>query len=227
MKSIASLRIVLFFVLVATASRVSAQWQIGIGAGIDITSVDRSQAGRVDESYSSGVGWAAGIMGRYSFNDWFALRAEIDVMDRSHWMDRNINYLDPVYTVYHNTYMIIPILADFSFGGNRLRGHLYAGGYAGTWLNARRSGTTFWMTDYLVYFEPFNEKMTITDEQRRFTAGLQAGVGLSYDISGHWGVMLDAMECYDLVSYRKSPAHLADPRYLSSIAVTLGITYSF
>ncbi len=228
MKNYTSLRtLFLFAAAVVAAADASAQWQVGVKSGIDVTSVDRSQAGRVDETYSSRTGWAAGVMAQYSIKDWFALRAEIDLMDRTHRMDRNITYLDPVYTVYHNTYMMIPVLADFSFGGSRLRGHLYAGGYAGAWLKARRNGTTFWMTDALIYFEPFDETMSFTDEQRRFTAGIQAGVGLSYEFPGHWGVLLDAMTIYDLVSYQKSSAHLADPRYLSSIAVTLGVTYRF
>ena len=215
---------VLFVLASASAS---AQWEAGVKAGMNITSPDRSQAGRVDETYSSRVGWTAGVMARYSFNDWLALRADISVMDRSHRMDRNITYLDPVHTIWHNIYMMIPVMADFSFGGRKLRGHVYAGAFAGCWLRANREGTTYWMTDDYAYFAPFNEKMEFTGEQQRFTAGLQAGAGLSYSFSDRWGILLDAIYCYDLVSYRKSNSRPADPRYFSSLAVTLGVTYKF
>lgn len=219
-----NLKSLLISVAIFTSSVASAQWQVGIKAGCGITSADRSQSGRVDETYSSGTGWAAGALAQYSFTDWLAIRAEINAMDRVHRMDRNINYLDPVHTVYHNTYLLVPVLADFSFGGKKLRGHMYAGGFAGYWLSARREGTTFWMTDYHVYFSPFNEKATFSDEQQRFTAGIQAGAGLSYKFSERWGVLLDAMYCYDLVSYRKSSPHLTDSRYLGSLVFTLGVT---
>lgn len=227
MRNRISLRTVLSVIALAAAAEVSAQWQVGIEAGMDITSIDRSQAGRVDETYSSEVGWTCGLMARYSVRDWLAVRTGFDVMDRTHRMDRNITYLDPVYTEYKNTYLTVPLMADFSFGGTRLRGHMYAGGFAGYWLNAEREGTTYWMTDYYVYFSPFDERVEFTDEQQRFTAGLQTGAGISYLISNHLGVSLDAIYYYDLVSYQKSSEHLSDPRYLSSLAVSLGVTWNF
>lgn len=227
MKPNSILKVIILCAAMFIGTNTFAQWQTGIKTGMNITAPDRSQAGRVDEIYSAGTGWIAGATVQYNFLEWLALRTEIDVTDRTHRMDRNIRYIDPVYTVYHNTYLMVPVMADFSFGGRKVRGHLYTGGFAGYWLTGNREGTTFWMTDFNVYFSPFNEKIEFTDEDNRFTAGLTAGAGLSYNFIGSWGLDLGAMYFHDLASYHNSSPHISDPRYLSSISITLGISYKF
>jgi hypothetical protein len=213
--------------LCITALTASAQWSVGVKGGWDYTTITRSNAGRIDESYSGFSGYDAGIQARYGFTDWFALRADLSFMRRSHRMDRNLNYLDSVFTNHHNYYLMLPIMADFSFGGEKLRGHAYAGGYMGYWLRERRVGKTYWMTDYYVYFNDFNEVREFTNEDARFCAGLIGGLGLSYKLDDHWGVNFDALYYYDLVSHYRSPKHLKDPRYLNTLSVTFGASYIF
>lgn len=213
--------------LCGTVITVNAQWSVGIKGGWDYTTIMRSNAGRIDESYSGFSGYDAGIQARYGFTDWFALRADLSFMRRSHRMDRNLNYLDPVFTNHHNYYLMLPILADFSFGGESVRGHAYAGGYAGYWLRERRVGRTYWMTDYYIYFNDFNEVRGFTNEDVRFCAGLIGGLGISYKLDDHWGINLDALYYYDLVSHRRSSSYLRDPRYLNTLSITFGATYQF
>ena len=100
-----------------TALTSSAQWSLGIKGGWDYTSIKRSNAGRIDETYSPLSGYDVGIQARYGFTNWFALRTDLSVMRRSHRMDRHLDYLDSVYTEHHNLYLMLPVLADFSFGG--------------------------------------------------------------------------------------------------------------
>ena len=211
----------------SVALTVNAQWSLGIKGGWDYTSITRSNAGRIDETHSPLSGYDVGIQARYGFTDWFALRADLSVMRRSHRMDRHLNYLDSLYTEHHNLYLMLPVLADFSFGGEHFRGHAMLGGYVGYWLQERRKGKTYWMTDYYVFFDDFNEVREFTSEDRRFNAGLVGGVGLSYLINEHWGLNLDAIYYYDLVSHRRSSPHLRDPRYLNTLSVTVGVNYQF
>ena len=213
--------------LCATALTVSAQWSLGIKGGWDFTSITRSNAGRIDETYSSLSGYDVGIQARYGFTNWFALRADLSVMRRSHRMDRHLDYLDSVYTEHHNLYLMLPVLADFSFGGEHFRGHAMLGGYIGYWMRERVKGKTYWMTDYYMYYTPFDEKREFTQEDRRFNAGLVGGLGLIYLINEHWGLNLDALYYYDLVSHHRGYAHLRDPRYLSTLSVTFGGYYQF
>ena len=213
-------------VLLLAAMDASAQWSVGLRGGWTSTTISRYDAGRMDEAYSPLSGFEAGVQSSYTFNSWFAVRANLSFMQRSHRMDRNLNYLDSVYTNHRNSYLMLPVVADFSFGGERLRGHLLAGGYAGYWLSEHRKGTTFWMTDYNVYFEPFDEKRDFTDEDSRLNAGVVFGAGLSYGIGEKWALGLDALYYYDLTSHHKGYAHLADPRYLNTFSLTLSVNYN-
>ena len=215
---------IIFAILLGlTTEVVNAQWAVGIKGGVNTTSVDRSNAGRIDEIYSSLRGFDLGVQAHYSFNDWLALRFDLDYMTRSHRMDRNLTLVNSLFMEYSNSYLMLPVLADFSFGGSKLRGHLLCGGFAGYWLTAHRKGVTFGITGFL----DVDEDLEFNDDTQRLTAGLAAGVSLSYDINSWLGVNLDALYYYDLVSYRKGYEHLNDPRYLSTLTFDLGVYYKF
>lgn len=203
----------------------ASPWAIGLRGGWTSTTISRYDGGRMDEAYSALGGFEAGIQGRYTVNPWLAIRANLSFMQRNHRMDRNLNYLDPVYTKHRNDYLVLPVMADFSFGGEVVRGHLLAGGYAGYWLNDHRKGTTYWMTDYYVYFEDFEDTREFTDEDQRLTAGAVFGAGLSYFIDSRWELGLDALYYYDLTSHHRGYDNVADPRYLNTLSLTFNIHY--
>ncbi len=96
------LKLLIVALLFGTTMKANAQWAVGAKFGPTWTTSDRSYTGRVDETYSPLVGMDAGFLTRYQFNDWLAVRADLSIMLRSHRMDRNLNYLDPVYTEYRN-----------------------------------------------------------------------------------------------------------------------------
>lgn len=202
-----------------------AQLSVGVHGGLTLTGVERSQAGRIDETYENLKGFDAGIDGSYAFNSWFSLRAQLDVMQRNHRMQRHLNYIKPVYTDHVNTYLTLPLMADFSFGTQRLRGHLLVGGYGAYWLNHRIKGTTYGMTDYEVFFNQFDEKSPFSSSDRRVDFGTVAGVGLSYGITDYICLSLNAMYYYSLLSYRKGYPALKDYRYLNTASFTFGISY--
>ena len=211
--------------LVATGDRVSAQWSFGLRGGLTNTTITRYDAGRMDERYSAQTGFEGGVSARYALNHWFALRADVSLMGRSHRMDRELNYLDKVYTRHLNQYLMVPVVADFSFGGEVVRGHLLAGGYAGYWLQERREGTTYWMTDYYVYFEDFSEVRAFDENDARWCGGITAGVGITATIGQHWEAGADVMYYYDLSSHHRGYKQLQDPRYLNTLALTISINY--
>ncbi|MBO4504251.1 MAG: PorT family protein [Bacteroidales bacterium] len=222
------LHTILLILLVCGATLpATAQWSIGLRGGWAWTSITRSNLGRIDETYTPQSGFDVGIEGRYAFKDWVVLRLDLNLMRRSHRMDRNLNYLEPVYTSHHNLYLMLPLTVDFSFGGKHVRGHALLGGYAGYWLRERREGTTYWMTDYYVYFNDFDEIREFTREDVRFCAGVTGGLGLSYDINEHWALNLEALYYYDLTSHHRGYANLRDPRYLNTLSVDLGVSYKF
>lgn len=208
----------------------NAKWSIGIKIGPDWTSISQSNLGRTDETYTPLHGCDIGIQARYAFTDWFALRADLSYMTRSYRMDRNLHYLDPVYTNHCNVFITLPIMADFSFGGKQLQGHGYIGGYGAYWASAGREGRTYWMTDYYVYFENFDENRSFNSEDQRLIGGLVGGFGFSYSLSGLSKkdiVSLELLYYYDLASHHKGHANLSDPRYFNTLSVTIGWAFSF
>lgn len=227
------LKIIAVVLLCWTAVEANAQmnpkWVIGVKGGRNWTNIDRSNMGRIDETYSPLGNYDASLQARYQLTDWLAVRADLGLTSRSFRMDRNLNYLDPVYTKYSNDYLMLPLMADFSFGGRQLRGHAYAGGFGSYWMEAWMEGKTYWMTDYYVYFEDFNERREFNSEDQRFIAGAVGGLGLSYAFLNSNGtgpvITLDALYYYDLVSHHKGYAHLSDPRYLNTLSITVGLAF--
>ena len=218
------------FVLVLlcwTAVTANAQWAVGIKDGWIRTSADRTNLGRIDESYSPLSGYDIGIQAHYSFVDWMAIRIGVDYMRRSHRMDRNLFIASGAFTEYRKDYLMLPVMADFSFGGNTLRGHLLCGGYGGYWLKTNVNGKSMSTTILDNFFHEFDESRPFTSEDQRFTSGLVGGAGLTVEASNHIGINIDALYYYDLVSYNKGYAHLSDPRYLSTFSLSLGVYYKF
>lgn len=217
--------IIIVLLLAAVGNGVSAQWAVGLHLGGNSTTISRYDGGRMDEQYSSMGGFEAGVSGSYRINDWLTVRAGLDYMQRSHRMDRNLNYLDPVYTEHHNHYLLLPVEADFSFGGQRLRGHLLMGLYGAYWMAERHNGVTYWMTDYYVYFEDFDQQREMNEYDQRLVGGVSIGTGLSYAVSPAWQIGLEAAYRYDLTSHHKGNTHLDDPRYLNTLSFTLRVDY--
>ena len=232
-----SLKTIIIILLCLMTMEATAQerpkWTVGVQGGWSYTSIDRSNLGRGDETYSPLSGFSVGVQARYGVLDWLAIRADLELINRSYQMDRNLHYIDQVYTKHTDKYLMLPVMADVSFGGKRLRGHAYGGVYGAYWMKARTEGTTFWMTDYYIYFDDFKESREFNSEDRRLTAGGVGGLGLSYTIpyaggrKGGHVITLDALYYYDFVSHHKGYPHLSDPRYLSTLSITMGLAFNF
>lgn len=214
------LLILLFFIALVT--NVNAQFGIGLKGGLDFNSVTRSNSGRIDETYHAKNGADYGLILSYQINEWFALRANVEMLSRSHTMKRNLNAVKGLYTDYRNQYLTVPVMADFTFGGARVRGHFMMGGYVSYWMMANVRGNTFDLYNKII---PFNEKMEFNEYHNRFVAGLVAGPGLSVALSEKISLELDALLYYDLVSYMKVSKVSPDPRYNNTASLTLGVIY--
>lgn len=222
-----SRKLLLLLAFCALCNVSMAQWAVGVRGGVASTSITRSHADRIDEVYKPRLGFDLGVNARYTVNSWFAVRADLALMQRNHRLQRQLNYISPVRTDHVNSYLVLPVMADFSFGGTQLRGHLYTGAFCGYWLSQCVKGTTYYMTDYEVFFNPLDEKRAFTSEDRRFDAGLACGLGLSYSLTECLYLNLDALYYYDLLSHHKGYPHLEDYRYLNTASLTLGVTYTF
>ena len=208
--------------LIALTTSASAQLGIGLKGGIGFNSVTRSNAGRIDETYHAKNGLDYGLVICYQINEWFAMRADVEMMSRSHTMRRNLNIVKEIYTDYNNQYLTLPVMADFTFGSVKVRGHFMMGAYVSYWINADVSGNTFDIYQDVIAFD---EKIDFNKYHNRLVAGAVAGPGLSFDMTENLSLEFDALFYYDLMSYMKVSKVSPEPRYNNTASLTLGVIY--
>jgi hypothetical protein len=206
-------------------------WYAGFTAGYTNTTLDTSGGGkRAFSQYERGHGFEIAIPGQYRFTEWFALRAELQFIQKNYTQDRDGNF-EGSYMDVTNSFLDFPLMAQFSFGGSKLRGFLNAGGYIGVWLNSRRKGKLFestfdvWNPDDTYYYE-YDEKVEFDrTRDNRLDAGLLLGIGVQYE----WKPVtffIEGRYHYGLTDLQKDYMYGQIPRINDTAAVTLGVLFN-
>lgn len=100
---------------------------------------------------------------------------------------------------YKNTYLMLPVTANFSFGGKTLRGFANLGIYAGYWMTSCRSGHDF--NSFSGDVIQISEKVPFySGRDRRWDFGYTGGVGLEYHFAEHWVAQAEVLCYYSAVS---------------------------
>lgn len=118
--------------------RAAAQWKVGVSAGYAYNqySIDTQYA--YDFNFDGRGGLTVGIPVEYGILDWLAVRADFVYLQKGYSMQRAY---DQGFRDRRDHYLSLPVMARFSFGGEKLRGFLHAGGYMGYWADSRVKGT--------------------------------------------------------------------------------------
>ena len=165
--------------------RAAAQWKVGVSAGYAYNqySIDTQYA--YDFNFDGRGGVTVGIPVEYGILDWLAVRADFVYLQKGYSMQRAY---DQGFRDRRDHYLSLPVMARFSFGGEKLRGFLHAGGYMGYWADSRVKGTEIsWdnlIDDFLAdnesfVFAPYDRRYEfISKRDNRFDAGLVGGVGV-------------------------------------------------
>lgn len=207
-----------------------AQWTVGITGGMNHTSPQIERSYYTDQRISGLNSWNVSAFARYSINDWLAVRAGLSTVDKSYRYEYKLPYKGGTHYDFNDTYLEVPVMADFSFGSEKWRGHCMAGGYIGAWVNSHWKGEaqTLDEENKVLNTYSFNEKHDFDSRRdNRFNAGLVGGVGLSYRINEHWEPMAEVLYYYDLTSYTKQNKMLNNPKYNSTLTFSLGVAYNF
>ena len=201
-----------------------AQWRIGanVGATINHPTIDKQYMDDVE--YKDRMGITFGVMGQYDFNDWLGVRAELNWTQKNYRQTRiataNQNYK------YMNNYLLLPVMASFSFGAEKWRGFCNVGVYGGYWLNSYRKGIDYNSISSINF--AFSEKVDFEKTQdQRWDCGFVGGMGLEYRISKKLGAQVEARYYYSTTSFRKEQPHFNDKRYHSTIGLQAGVMYYF
>ena len=216
-------RLLLAFALMITLFA-NAQWRVGVTAGADynVFSIDKQYM--ADVLFDGRWGVTYGVTGQYNFTDWFGVRADFNLTQKNYRMHRaNIEEVD---LKYRNTYLQLPVMASFSFGGKKLRGFCNLGVYGGYWLHSYRSGTD--INSFTGQSFDIKGKVEFdSDRDKRWDCGLVGGVGMEYRFDRHWAAQVEVRHYYSTTSTTKQYMRNKDYRYHSTTAIQLGASYIF
>lgn len=216
-------RLLLAFALMTTLFA-NAQWRVGVTAGADynVFSIDKQYM--ADVLFDGRWGVTYGVTGQYNFTDWFGVRADFNLTQKNYRMHRaNIEEVD---LKYRNTYLQLPVMASFSFGGKKLRGFCNLGVYGGYWVHSYRSGKD--MNSFTGQSFDIKGKVEFdSDRDKRWDCGLVGGVGMEYRFDRHWAAQVEVRHYYSTTSTTKQYMRNKDYRYHSTTAIQLGASYIF
>ena len=209
---------------------VKAQWQVGVTGGRSINTLSTHTHYAYDLNYDTSWGWAFGIPVTYSFNEWFALRADAMLVQKNYGMNRGGFFRGRGigYDV-RSEYFSLPVVTQFSFGGKRLRGFINGGGYVGYWLSSHRTEGVMTFMDWLqnVHRQVYSEKNDFDSRRdNRFDAGVTAGVGMEYILTPRIGITIEARQYYGLTNLYKNKI-VGEPRYNTTWTFQVGCKYYF
>ena len=225
----------ILFLCAALALPASAQWSIGLHGGLDVNKTSRSSF-YTSQSFEDRAGFSVGVSSEYMFNKWLGLRFGADILQKNY----QTVYNSPEMAQYgcnedfKNTYLQIPVMADFRIGSEKWSLHFLGGVYGGYWLSCCESGIINHVgldpnensSISTASFE--NEKVEFNSERdNRLSFGALCGVGIERALSQHWSVGIEVLGYYDLTSQTKDYMAFKDPRYNTTFDCHLGVSYKF
>lgn len=216
-----------------------AQWSVGLLAGYDYNVYSMAKGYAYDYRYGNKGGLEVTVPVQYNFFDWFGLRADISYVQKGHTMHRTGVY-EGERTDTRDHYIHVPLMVSFSFGGNKVRGWVDAGGYIGGWLASRCKGVMNRPIGYepeqegpfKYYYDErayrFDEKVEFFDKRdQRFDAGLTGVAGVGWMVNQIVELRLEGVCWYSLIdTASKTPDNVA-PRYNTTWALRLGCAFHF
>jgi len=206
-----------------------SRWHLGLHGGTTFTMFDANTQYAYDRRYDGKIGSVAGLSFGYDVTEWFTVRVALDMVEKNYQYHRSLAF-SGIYCQYRNTYLDLPILADFSFGGNRLRGHALAGGYVGYWSGSFMCGQDIAVDDSyenITHYQYRHAYVFDNNRDNRFDGGLAAGLGISFAPISQLRLPLEGMLYYVLTSTTRQYMRIADYRYLTTGTIQLGIEYQF
>ncbi|MGO4289556.1 porin family protein [Chitinophaga sp. RAB17] len=218
-----------------------AQFEIGVSGGYNKNYLQTSSGYRAFTKYDALSGFVVGIPIQYHFNDWLAIQADPSYIQKNYEQSRN-HFFDGIYQKSTNTYIQLPVMAHFSFGGKKLKGFFNAGGYGAYWAGGRIKGAmanvfnnapdlpdnqqvyNFFQFDKAYNY---NEKYTFDSRRdRRMEFGLVAGAGIEYLLQQKYRFFAEARYYYGLSDQQKNYMINQIPRYNDTYVIQAGCLFN-
>lgn len=207
----------------------TAQWNIGVQGGYTLNTLEVSNGYAYDLITKPAGGFTVSIPVQYEFNEWFALQTELGFTQKNYKRKRTLNLSQDEKSLTTNSYVQLPILAHFSFGGKVVRGFTNLGIYGGYWANSHIKGT-----DKYVFAEPdidynyvpvysYDERVPFDSRRdNRFDLGLIAGVGVKVRVCPIVQLLAEGRFNYSLLDMQKNYMRELMPRYNNTLQFQIG-----
>lgn len=197
-------------------------WTLGATVGGSFNWQTREAGYAYDMSYVGRWGVSAGLTATYMVFNWLSIRADVLYTQKNYGMLRMLPELQAadVHTNYMHHYLQIPVMADWTFGGD-VKGHIYTGAYGGAWLGGQVNRKSILMEDEQV--SPY----TFTPEDNRADGGLAGGAGVTWDPLPYLRVGAEVMIYYSLANTVKKQPVMNDTRYNNTIVIGVTTKYLF
>ena len=202
-----------------------AQWKVGVNGGALFNQFSMDKQYMTDYRYYGAWGVTSNVVAQYNFNSWLGVRTGLGFGQRNYRQTR-AERADRLDVQYRNDYLILPVMASFSFGGKVVRGFTNLGVYGGYWMVSNRSGKDY--SPVIRESYPFSEKVAFNPEKdQRWDFGFTGGVGIACQVARHWSVEAEVLGYYSVVSTVKQYMRVKDYRYNTSLGLQAGVFYLF
>lgn len=213
----------------AADSAMFVPWRVGFTLGANYNFHQAPQA-YTTYVYTLTPGLEIGLSVKYYFKPWLGVRADLLSMMRNYTQMNTIEFndqeLSPFAITNLNSYVLLPVMADFSCG-KRVRFHGNVGFYLGYWTNMQRAGANAMPVAGSEVAE-FDETTEFNKERdNRFTAGIATGLGMSFPMGKHLEGSVEANCLYDLTDSKKVISRHHFPHYNTTLTAQLGLAYKF
>jgi len=218
-------------------SGLHAQLYMGIEAGVTNNFFVTNNAAQLSTNYNSALGMEVGLPLSYQCKKWFALQADLNYTQKNYKITRT-GFYKGIYQNNTNSYIQLPILANFSFGGSRIRGFMNIGLYGAYWMSSKVKGVepnilnlidtavnaTTVLNENSGY--SYNEKYQFSNiKDNRFELGWLTGVGISYTLKSASRLFVEARFTSSLTDQQKQYQINQTPRYNDTYGISVGYLY--
>jgi hypothetical protein len=226
------LSIVLSIASLLFVTQLQAQLYVGVEGGANRNYLITNTSDKPFFTYEPSYGYSFGLPVRYQFPklSWFGgIQATPSFVQKNYRMQRT-GFYSPMYQDYQNSYLELPIMAQFRFGGHlkkeqSLYGILNLGGFGGYWMSGHVKGRTLSPMD-LSNYQEFDEDYTFSAEKdNRIELGALAGLGFQYMPNKKYVFSIEARYTPTLTDQQNAYSENQTPRYNDTYGVFVGMQY--
>ena len=234
-------QIILFLVMLVVTLPVSAQLSVGLGGGYAYNYYNYDPQYMSGMDYKGHHGITNGLSVDYQFNDWLGLSTGFSFQQKGFVL--NGSYIpegsEEPYVFYsgfqrNDSYFVVPIMAEFSFGSENWEGFMNLGGYAGWWRSSiyefEEIRTIMMHNNHIMWDISYNGKATRgfnNDVDQRLEFGGVVGLGLKWNLFKSVSLFSDARAFIAFTPQQKDYQIMHFPSHNTTIIVQIGLLYHF